>query len=318
MRWIEAIPQLGVGARREPLTHHPSAFIQGDNTMHRAAWRLWACLLGALPALAATPNATVQAAKPSALRPVVLVYAGAPVCSGCEQPVLDLIRKPKTPALQALAPESRVIRRWADIPKALKSLPPRSVFLIPGTEDDLRAWAQGGSQAMSAQSIRAIQQWVHAGGRYAGICGGAIIAQARYEDEQFAFDALNLAKMEADNFAGEDAIERIEPVHWLPKQMTFGAYFQAGSVMTLLPSKERSEVWATYLATKGRVQHPAGIAAAMFSYGQGKVFVSGVHLEATHDFWDQAPPDFVPHTELLEAVLADLMQDRPIGRVSKH
>ncbi len=245
--------------------------------------------------------------------PVVLVYAGAPVCKGCEEPVLDLIRQPRTPELKALAPEARVVRQWSEVPQALKALPARSIFVIPGTDDDLSAWAKGGSQAMTPASIQAIQDWLRAGGRYAGICGGAIVAQARYQDDKFAFNALNIAAMEADNFPNEDAVERIEKLYWLPTKLEFGAYFQAGSVMTLLLGEERVEILGKYLASAGKVPHPEGIAVAQFSYGQGKVFVSGVHLEATKDFWNKPPVDFVPHTELLEMAFADLMSDRQIG-----
>ncbi|MDN3575310.1 hypothetical protein QWZ03_00805 [Chitinimonas viridis] len=267
---------------------------------------VWFGLSACLPLQASGQSVPPRHEGVSTATPVVLIYAGPPVCRDCEMPILQILQQPQTPALKALAPKARVLRSWADIPQALKTLPPRSVLLIPGTDDDLRAWASG-PQQMSRPTIVAIQRWLRAGGRYVGICGGAIVAQAEYEDGLSSFKALNIAPITADNFADEDAVERIEKVRWLPTGQIIGAYFQAGSVLQLLPSQERVEVLGHYLPSTGKVAHHGGIAAAQFSYGQGKVFITGVHLEAKHDFWDKPPADFVPHTELLEAVLVDLI-----------
>jgi hypothetical protein len=234
------------------------------------------------------------------------------VCSTCDTQIGNIIAAPQTAALQALAPTVSYVQTWAGVPAALATLPAGSLFVIGGTNDDLSPWGPGGAQAMTASSIMAVQSFVRGGGRYLGICGGAIVVPATYTDSSVQFDALNLMPIDATNFPGDNGREHVENVAWIDGN-TYGFYFQAGSFMTTHPSSERFEIAGNYLPATAPVAHPGAIAAIQYSYGNGKVFASGVHTEATASYWDSAshiPPGWVPHTEILEGIVADLLSDR--------
>ena len=241
-----------------------------------------------------------------------MIYHGAPVCATCDTQIGNIIAAPKTAALKALAPNVSYINTWASVASALAASPPGSLFVIGGTDDDLSPWAAGGAQAMTAASITAIQDWVKGGGRYLGICGGADVAPAKYSDTGFSFNALGLAPLDSTNFSGDTGTERVETVTWIDGK-NYGLYFQMGSYFTLHTSTERYEIWANYLPMTTPLKHGAGIAAVQYTYGNGKVLVSGVHPEATTDYWDKTadiPSGWVAHTELLEALVADLLSNR--------
>jgi hypothetical protein len=244
----------------------------------------------------------------------VLIYSGAPVCDTCDTQIGDIVAAPQTPALQADAPKVSYVKTWAGVPAALASLPAGSLFVIGGTNDDLSPWGPGGSQEMTASSIMAVQSFVAGGGRYLGICGGAIVVPATYSDSSTQFNALNLMPIDATNFPGDSGKEHVENVAWIDSN-TYGFYFQAGSYMTTHPSPEPFEIWGNYLPATTPIGHPAAIAALQYAYGNGKVFASGVHPEATAAYWDKTsdiPPGWVPHTEILEAIVADLLSDRMV------
>lgn len=243
----------------------------------------------------------------------VLLYRGAPVCKTCDEFVGNVVASPKTAELKKLAPKVQYVSNWKDVPAALEKLPKGSIFVIAGTDDDLSPWAKGGSQEMTASSITAIQNWVKNGGRYLGICGGANVAPATYSDSGFSFKALDLAPVVSTNFKGDKGKEHIENVVWKDGN-TYGMYFQMGSYFTQHSSNEHFEITANYLASTSPLNHGTGIAAVQYSYGNGKVLVSGVHPEATVNYWDnnKAPANFVAHTELLEQIMVDLLSDRKL------
>lgn len=257
---------------------------------------------------------------------VLYIYNGAPVCEDCASFLGRALANPESEALKRLAPRISYISNWRDIPGILADAPSRSILMIGGTDDDLSAWAPGGSQAMTTTSILAIREWVRNGGRYLGICGGAIVAPARYTDDESGLDfmSLGLAPINADNFPQDTWNEHIEQVMWKNHEQ-YGIYFQSGNYLTMLlntPGVKASdfEVQGTYLATNvkrnvktGVFPHDTGISTLQYQYGAGKVYLSGVHLEATKAFWDAVPNGFVAHTELLEEAIVDLLSTRVIG-----
>jgi hypothetical protein len=242
-----------------------------------------------------------------------LIYSGAPVCNTCDTQIGNIIAAPQTSALRALAPTVSYVQTWAGVPAALAQLPAGSLFVIGGTDDDLSPWGPGGAQEMTASSVTAVQSFVRGGGRYLGICGGAMVVPATCTGNG-QFNALNLMPIDATNFPGDTGAEHVENVAWNDGN-TYGFYFQAGSFLTTHPSSEHSEIEGNYLAATTPLAHPAAIAAIQYSYGNGKVYASGVHPEATADYWDNAshiPPGWTPHTEILEAIVADLLSDRAL------
>jgi glutamine amidotransferase-like uncharacterized protein len=262
---------------------------------------------GAAGAASVAGAAGADASGPKA----VLLYHGAPICQTCDTQIGNIIAAPKTAALKALAPKVSYVNNWADVAAALAALPPAAIFVIGGTDDDLSPWMKGGSQEMTASSIAAVQAFVKNGGRYLGICGGADVAPATYGGTS----TLNLAPVDSTNFAKDTGKERVESVVWNDGQ-TYGLYFQEGSYFTMHPTTEHFEIEGNYLPMTTPLAHGAGIAAIQYSYGKGKVYVTGVHTEATADYWDSSkdiPAGWVPHTELLEQIVVDLFSTRVLN-----
>lgn len=262
----------------------------------------------------ATGNGTTKTTQ------AILIYDGAPVAAGAAKFVGDAILNAVSTELQDLAPRVSYVSTWAAVPAALAALPAGSMFIIPGTDDDLSAWKPGGAQAMTAASITAIKAWVTAGGRYMGICGGAIVAPATYVDASLGlnFPTLNLAPVTVDNFPNDTGLEHLETVDWLGGQ-SYDLYFQSGGVISRNASAgtTKFEIQAMYesisdpYTVSPAFMHDPGIAAIQYMCGAGKVYLSGVHFEATADYWDGSPPyGFTPHLELFEAAVVDMLSPR--------
>ncbi len=144
---------------------------------------------------------------------------------------------------------------------------------------DVVVWLQpGGKSSIVMQNINdvlksALQDYVKAGGGYVGFCAGAfasteMVGTTSYLGYGFLPGSTKVYK---DRYQAD-----VVPITWNGKVRNI--YWEGGPYIYNLPNDGDSEVIATY---------PNGqVAAARSHFGKGKVFVSGVHPEATQDWFD--------------------------------
>jgi len=140
-----------------------------------------------------------------------------------------------------------------------------AVLVIGGTGEDLDPIVT----QFTPRIREALDEYLHDGGRYLGICGGAFLASTGWEEESGWVEMLDLVPAESDDL--RMGIEpRIMPVRWLGE--THPMYYQNGPTFYLVPSTESVRVIARY--------RDGQIAALLSSYGHGTVAVVGPHPEA--------------------------------------
>ena len=199
--------------------------------------------------LASIPNATSKKA---------LIYNGPGVCEVCPESAAELISQLGF-TYEFIQPEQMTA---ANFSKA-------SLYIQPGGTDrpsDIM-------EALTANQIHNLKNFVAAGGFYFGICSGGYLAGETISDEEntkgFGLLPLNISEEQ------EDGTPKLEKIIWNKKSVR-EVYFQDAPYFDsdALP---QAHVFATYRAS--------GHAAALINnYGQGRVGVVGPHLEST-DSW---------------------------------
>jgi len=143
----------------------------------------------------------------------------------------------------------------------------------PTVLDGASVWVQPGGPNLSADKFmngngmaNQVRDFVNRGGGYVGFCGGA-------------FSAVNNLGLIAGSAWNLDQSTGWVPVDWLGT--TRDIYFEGGPYIDL--TSKTTQVVATYADGK--------IAAARDHYGNGEVFISGVHPEANMDWAPEPDPD---------------------------
>ncbi|MBU6154589.1 MAG: hypothetical protein KGP28_09840 [Bdellovibrionales bacterium] len=152
---------------------------------------------------------------------------------------------------------------------------------------DAAVWIQPGGKSRTAMSVitsklkSAIDAFVRGGGGYVGFCAGAFSATSRVgtsRDPGFGFMPGKTILYRNVSRGAE-----IIPIAWNGK--TRHIYWEGGPHLTRLP-EGKAEVVARY---------PNGqVAAAKSIYGQGRIFVTGLHPEAPQDWrehYEMRDPD---------------------------
>jgi biotin--protein ligase len=136
--------------------------------------------------------------------------------------------------------------------------------------------------SLSATGEQKIREFVHAGGGYLGICGGAYFAASRVEwfDFKLPMESLSLFPgsargplMRVGLFAGISKIRRIMEEHPLSPAVPDSTRMVYWRGPALIPDKDAN---ITVLAVYEKVNLPAVLA---FEYGRGRVFLIGTHPE---------------------------------------
>ncbi|GAK52695.1 hypothetical protein U14_03950 [Candidatus Moduliflexus flocculans] len=193
------------------------------------------------------------------------------------------------------------VRFVSDIAELPSLLEQAAVFIIGGTEDDLRPL----KAAFTPEVTAAFETYLRNGGRYLGFCGGGYIASTGWEEEDGFVEMLGIIPAESGDFSENDD-PQIVPIRW--RGETYPMYFQASPTFELTETSEKVEVFAYY--------ENGEIAGLMSSYGSGKVAVCGPHPEARESWSDDAEDgdEWTSTTDLAVALLQELLSDRQIRK----
>jgi hypothetical protein len=179
------------------------------------------------------------------LRDEILIFNGITTCKGCPEAVEAVADR--------LNLKTRTIGDFAGLAEALKGA---DLFVIPGTDDDIAPLIAALTPAVRGT----VAAWIRGGGRFLGLCGGAVVAAEPY---------LGLVPAYATSWI-DDPAARLVAVEWLGHRRMM--YYQSGPRFDLLPDGPPVEVIARY--------DDGTLAALEAPLGRGTVIVSGVHPEA--------------------------------------
>jgi glutamine amidotransferase-like uncharacterized protein len=180
--------------------------------------------------------------------PLALVYSGPGVLDGVD----DTLERAEFVAREA---GFQVVRTNKPVPDSL--LRKARLWVQPGGPN-FEADTYMSNNGMAEQ----VRSWVQAGGGFVSFCGGTYSA----------FNSLKLMKGQARTF---DAETSKQPIQWFGKLHYI--HFETGPYLIL--HSPTTQVVGTYSDGK--------VAVARDFYGNGRVFVSGVHPEAS-PFWSPA------------------------------
>lgn len=216
-----------------------------------------------------TPTGTVSTTSgpTSAAQPVAVVFRG-PATSCCADAMASM--------LQADTKQNfKIIYAGGsgdpNVETALAT-PGVKLYAQPGGDGNSYATAYQQGFASDPGAKAAIQNFVNSGGRYIGICMGAWFT---------ASDAFDLIPGSIENWpttAGAEITDAtadvIVNINW---RGTLRKMFYQGGPNMILNSGVNSTVLGTF--------NNAKVATVVYSYGSGKVGLSGPHPEATSDWY---------------------------------
>ncbi len=220
-------------------------------------------------------------------RAVALVYRGPASLPGCPEAVAALIETSPVGLRPVFCgPQEKV-------PVSPGALAEAAVFAQPGGGTLRQGWEHMGPHA------RDIQQFTAAGGRYLGFCLGGYLAGATPGFAMLPGDTARY--IDTPGAAVHTPEETVVPVQWRnqPRHM----FFQDGPVFRL--QEQEAAVLARY--SNGE------IAAAVASYGAGRVGVVGPHPEADASWYPSglSNPDGIRFDlghDLIATVMSDQIQ----------
>lgn len=218
--------------------------------------------------------------------PYVVIFDGKSICQGCDTPFVELFHERGYEVVE--------VRPGQSTPELLAGA---TMYIVPGGDDVTSL-----DDAWTSSDRDAIHGYVRNGGRYYGVClGGYWAGQATWPGLIPGFEGLDLIPATVIEKSPEDKKDKIVDVEW--EGALRQAYFQDGPEFDITDSSRVLKTYATYADDHA-------VAAFMSSYGRGKVSVSGVHVEATQDWYDdyhlQAPPGL--NRDLMNEILVDLLK----------
>jgi glutamine amidotransferase-like uncharacterized protein len=193
-------------------------------------------------------------------RQLAVIFNGPTICKGCADPVAKLF--------QDRGFEIKYVQPGESSRALLKRA---AVYAVPGGED-----IHSTDEGWTASDREAIRSYVRDGGRYLGFCLGAFWV-SNWAGEMAGFQPLNIVPLSVS--AGIDKTDKLVKVNWRGQWRT--VYFQDGPSFALNnrdPESSRVDIIARY--------EDGNIATFITPYGRGKVAASGVHVEATQDWYD--------------------------------
>ncbi len=219
-----------------------------------------------------------------------LIYNGSVSDADSTQAIADVIKRTNLP-----------VRYISDLEKLPMLLKAAKVFVIGGTEDDVEPLIE----EFTPEIVSALKTYLHNGGRYLGVCGGAFVASVGWHEDDRFVEALGIVPAKSDAY-DEDFVPKIYLINWLGEERLM--YYQAGPTFDLVQSSESVEVIAYF------ENHQ--IAALMSSFGKGKVAVLGPHPEAPES-WKASAVDgnrMEPNIYLAVNLLQELLSDQSVGQ----
>ncbi len=220
---------------------------------------------------------------------LALVYNGPGSAQEAPEALASVIR--------SVGLEIRYFKDPAELPALLDS----AVLLAVGGTDD---YTRRLRESFAGPAEEAILRFMIRGGRYCGICGGAYLAAAEWEEDGLV-RGFGLAPVRLDSFLS-DATPALLSIRWQDKKRDM--YYQLGPYFEILDSGAPLEELAWY--------DDDSVAALICAFGKGKVLLSGPHPEAPDSWLEDEMPSgtWKPSIDLLQAALRDLMSDRAPGK----
>ena len=215
-------------------------------------------LLAFLTCAAAHATVTIPSA------PYVIIFDGKTICGGCDTPFSDMFRGKGYSVVE--------VKPGQSTPELLAGA---TVYIVPGGEDVTSL-----DDAWTAADLQAIRDYVRRGGRYYGVCLGGFWAghSGTWPGTLPGFEALELIPAKVLEKSPDDKKDKVLDLVWEGQSRT--AYFQDGPSFVVTDASQVLKIYATYADDHA-------VAAFLSRYGSGKVAVSGVHLEATQDWYDE-------------------------------
>lgn len=216
---------------------------------------------------------------------VALIYNGASSARGGHDAVAAVARR------AGLRVE--FIGDLRQLPERLKGV---TVFAVGGTDDNLAPLLR----SIPPEAVTALKDYLRGGGRYWGICGGAYIASAGWDEKDGFTRALGLVEARSAAWL-EQAPSRIITVVWQGERRPM--YYQYGPAFEP-PLGSDARIVATY--DDGRT------AGFVVPYGKGRIGLVGPHPEADDSWLQDTPPPidagaWKPTMDLAVAMLRDLL-----------
>jgi glutamine amidotransferase-like uncharacterized protein len=224
-------------------------------------------------------------------RGYALIYSGPSAGDDCPEAMAAVAKAAGLPV--------RFVDATEKIPELLKDA---AVLVIGGTTGDLEPFRE----SFNPTTVRAIRRYLHDGGRYWGICGGAYLAAEKFSGNDGPVEALKLIPAVAVDHS-ENLEARLETVRWRGKNRSL---YLEGSPKFILSDEEAAVEIIAYFEDDS-------IAALQCAYGNGKIAVSGPHPEARTSWLEHEgleTGDWTPTRPLAVAMLKDLLSDRPVRR----
>ncbi len=198
--------------------------------------------------------------------PVALVYRGPGTCEGCAESLATLLGRA---GYQTRYVGPAALQREATFADA-------TLYAQPGGDETMQVFHAIGAAHWPAVAER-LRAFVARGGAYLGICLGGFLA-GEWLDDGLTIKGLDLLDGDVSAFKHTPTDyheDQVIPIDWLhPTTRRRHVYFQEGPYFDAAGT-----VFARYV--------DGSTAVLLASYGKGKVAVSGVHLEAEADWYQE-------------------------------
>ena len=219
--------------------------------------------------------------------PKAVIFEGSTICDGCQTPFEDWF---ESRGYQVVA-----VKPGQSTPATLAGA---KIYIVPGGEDVTsldEGWTDSDRQA--------IRDYINNGGRYYGVCLGGYWAgrAGTWAGTVPGFKALEIIPAEVVAQSPADKSDKVVNVSW--EGMPRDVFFQDGPAFTITDPTQVLKVYATY---DGQNQ----VAAFLSRFGRGKVAITGVHLEATKEWYDASHlkmPD-KPTVDMMDEMMSDLFK----------
>jgi glutamine amidotransferase-like uncharacterized protein len=197
-------------------------------------------------------------ARAHTTQPVALIFRGPGVCAGCAEGIGDILTTMNF-KVEYITPEQMT-------PEVFKRA---DLYAQPGGSDRV----QDTLEKLSAENIKALQNFVHDGGRFLGVCAGAYLAGSAVLDQGQVIKGFGLVPIYIEDEI-KDPQPKVIEIEWTGDGTLTerNVYFQDGPKLSVT-NVPQGKVWAFYKNT-------SDVAAMTSRYGSGHVGLIGPHLEA--------------------------------------
>jgi len=223
-------------------------------------------------ALTAFPAAYSPATYAAETKPVnIAVYRGEAGCEGCSEMVVKSLKKTGLNLSVSYIGENEKLKISSD------NLKKFDIYIQPGGGQDIPA----AYDAIGDDGAEAIRNFVRSGKGFLGICMGAYLSDKNW---------LGLIDVPLDSEVGRPGSEAADEGDYTLSLLWGGkkesAYFQDGPYLSN-SSASKGFTPISYYSN-------GDVAMAAYTYGKGKVVLTGPHPEADESWIDASQSGYVP------------------------